>query len=299
MIQESTGKIADTLYALGKPALPAYLLTGKIPILFDAGMTIMGPEYLKGLEEHLGDAHRLAYNFLTHSHFDHSGAAPYLKRKIRMLKTGASRLAADIFKRPNAIQLIQSLSKDLEEKFKSQIGDSDVTFNGLDVDLFMEDGDEVDLGDGCGVQVMATPGHTRDAVSFYIPRLKALVGGEAVGGFDYNFSIRPQFLSSYDDYLASLERLKNLEVNLLLMGHFYVLTGEEAKGHILRSIEATRAFAERIEAELDCLQGNQDEVVKKIFREDYQEKKLIPQEERPFLINLKAQVKAVAERKKV
>jgi hypothetical protein len=38
-------------------------------------------------------------------------------------------------------------------------------------------------------------------------------------------------------------------------------------------------------------------VVKKIFREDYVEKKLIKQEERPFLINLKAQVKAVAEKK--
>ena len=38
-------------------------------------------------------------------------------------------------------------------------------------------------------------------------------------------------------------------------------------------------------------------MVKKIFQEDYVEKKLIQQEERPFLINLKAQVKAVAERK--
>lgn len=38
-------------------------------------------------------------------------------------------------------------------------------------------------------------------------------------------------------------------------------------------------------------------MVKKIFQEDYVEKKLIKQEERPFLINLKAQVKAVAEKK--
>ena len=132
MIKKSTGKISGELYALGSSALPAFLLMGKTPILFDAGMTFMGPLSLKELEKYLGQPERLAYNLLTHSHFDHCGSAPFLKRKIRGLKTGASRLAAGIFKRPNAIQLIRSLSSDMEKKFQSQIGNSDVSFPGLD-----------------------------------------------------------------------------------------------------------------------------------------------------------------------
>jgi hypothetical protein len=66
---------------------------------------------------------------------------------------------------------------------------------------------------------------------------------------------------------------------------------------ISRAIQATIIFGNRIDAELKAHGGNQEAVVKKIFQEDYIEKKLIDQEERPFRINLTAQVKAVAERK--
>ena len=67
---------------------------------------------------------------------------------------------------------------------------------------------------------------------------------------------------------------------------------------IPKAIEATRAFGRRIEQELKAAGGDQEAVVQKVFQEDYMEKKLINQDERPFLINLTAQVKAVAERKK-
>jgi glyoxylase-like metal-dependent hydrolase (beta-lactamase superfamily II) len=296
MIKESKGKITKEFCALGNPALPAYLLLGQSPVLFDSGMTVMGPLYLLGLKEYLGDPNRLTYLFLTHSHFDHAGSAPFLKRNLPGLKVAAGKAAADIFKRPNAIQLIQSLSKPMEEKMKSQADNLDVTFHGLELDRILEDGEEIRLEDGTRIQVIATPGHTRDTVCYYLPELKALVGGEAVGAFDRHFNVRPVFLSSYDDYLSSLEKLKTLKIDLLLLGHFYALTAD-AQDMIPKAIQATLAFGRRIDAELEAHRGNQETVVKKIFQEDYVEKKLINQEERPFLINLAAQVKAMAERK--
>ncbi len=81
------------------------------------------------------------------------------------------------------------------------------------------------------------------------------------------------------------------------MGHAHVLTEEDARGIVARVIEATLAFKTRIERELELSRGDQDAAVKKIFQEDYVEKKLISQDQRPFLINLAAQVKAIAERK--
>ncbi len=296
MIKESVGKISNEFYALGNPVLPAYLLQGKTPVLFDAGMTFMGPVYLQELKEKLGEAHPLSFLLLTHSHFDHSGSAPFLKKNIPGLKIGASHLAAEIFRRPNAIQLIQNLSQGMEEANRSKIGDADVTFRGLELDRSLRDGDELEMGDGTRIQAIATPGHTRDAISYYIPRLKALVAGEAVGTFDRNFNVRSVFLSSFDDYLSSLEKLRKLEIDLLMMGHSFVLT-EGAQEMISKTIEATRAFGRRIETELSSRGGDQEAVVKKIFQEDYVEKKLIRQEERPFLINLRAQVKTVAEKK--
>jgi glyoxylase-like metal-dependent hydrolase (beta-lactamase superfamily II) len=272
-------------------------LLGKVPALFDAGMTFVGPSYLKELKSYLRDAGRLQYLLLTHSHYDHCGSAPFLKKKVPGLNIGASRPAAEVWKRPNAIRLIQSLSRDDEERFQRLIGDEDVSFHTLEVDLILEDGNELILGDGIRVRVIATPGHTRDAVSFYLPEWKALIAGEAVGVFDRNFHIRPEFLSSYEDYVASLEKLASLDINLLLMAHWYVLTEDDARGYVPKSIEATKRCKEKIEDLLDTLGGDQEAVVKKIFEEEYVDSNTAQQEERPYLINLESKVKAVAGRK--
>jgi len=66
--------------------MPAFLLTSKTPVLFDAGVTAMGPQYLKDISTHLGNTDRLAYILLTHSHFDHCGACPFLKRRYKALR---------------------------------------------------------------------------------------------------------------------------------------------------------------------------------------------------------------------
>jgi glyoxylase-like metal-dependent hydrolase (beta-lactamase superfamily II) len=220
-----------------------------------------------------------------------------LKRKIPGLQIGASRLAAEIFKRPNAVRLIQSLSRDLEEKSKPLIGEEDVSFDSLQVGLPLADGEELFLGDGDRVQILATPGHTRDALSFYFPGCKILIAGEAVGSFDRNFRVEPNFLSSYEDYLSSLRKLEALDVQILLTGHFHALTGEEARKHIAESIKATGEFRERVEILLDELGGEQEAVVKRIFQVDYEEGGAVLQDEEPFRINLRAKVKAVAEKK--
>jgi glyoxylase-like metal-dependent hydrolase (beta-lactamase superfamily II) len=297
VIIESKGKIADGLFAVGAPELPAYLLMGKTPVLFDAGMTFMGPLYLKDLKTLLEDENRLRFIFLTHAHFDHSGACPYLKRHIEGLQVGAHPLAAQTFIKPNAVALIRSLSKDYEDRHAAQTGKEDIFFDALQVDILLEDGMDFDPGGGLGFKVVATPGHTRDSISFYIQKLKALITGEAVGVYDRNMTIHPEYLASYDDYLASLEKLARLDLDILMMSHYFMLTGQDAKGYIVKSIERTKIFKTRIENCLHELHGDREAVVKRIFKEDFEDTGAILQDARPFLINLAAKVRAVAERK--
>lgn len=295
MIIESKGKLGDGLYAIGTAELPGYLLSGATPALFDSGMTFAGPLYLEGLKSCLGDENRLSYLFLTHSHFDHSGAGPYLRKRIKGLKVGAHKLAADTFKKPNAVELIRSLSRDYEEKYTPEAEREAVAFDCLEVDIILDDGTEFDLGNGLSFRVIATPGHTKDSVSFYIPKLKALITGEAAGVYDKNFTIHPEFLASYKDYLASLEKLAVLDLDILMMSHFFTLTGDDAAGYISKAITGARAFRDRIEDYLKSAGGDREAVVRRIYKEDFEDTGAILQEARPYLINLQAKVRAVAE----
>lgn len=294
MIIDRKGAIAEGLCSIGSADLPAWLVKAEIPSLFDAGITFMGPPYLADLKSHLGDPGRLRYLFLTHAHFDHAGAAPYLKRKIPGLKVAANRLSADILGKPGAVKLIQSLSKDFEDQHASLLAGHDVFFDGLEVDRIVEDGEEIDLGKGWLFQVIATPGHTRDAVSFYFPRMKALITGEAAGVLDTKHNIHPEFLASYNDYIRSLEKLSRLDVEILMLGHQYVLTQGDARGYLKEALVRTRVFRDRIEHYLRDASGNQEAAVQRIFREDYLDTGAIQQDQRSYLINLSAKVRAVA-----
>jgi glyoxylase-like metal-dependent hydrolase (beta-lactamase superfamily II) len=295
MILERTGRIADGLFSIGDKDIPTWLLMSGTPALFDAGITFMGPRYLADLREHLGDVRRLGWLFLTHSHFDHAGAAPYLKRQIPNLKVAAGASAAETFKKESAVRLIQSLSRDYEEKFSGLIGSENVSFDTLTVDRVLQDGEEVDLDSGWVVRVIATPGHTRDGLSYYIPRVRGLIIGEAAGVPDRNGVIHPEFLASYRDYIASLKRLIDIDVDIVMIGHHFVFTGEDARDYLRRSHDRTLVFRHRIEDYLRDTGGDREAVIRRIYKEDYEDTGAIQQDARAFLLNLAAKVKAVAE----
>ena len=295
MILEKTGKICDGLYSIGYHFIPAFLLMSDPPVLFDAGLTIAGPRYLEDMREYVGNPDRLGYIFLTHSHYDHCGAVPFLKRNIPGVKIVTSAPAAATLQKETAVQLMKSLNNDYENKFRKFIGTEDVSFDSISVDQTVKDGDEFNLGSDWVIQVMATPGHTRDSVSYYIPKIKALIPGEATGVLNGNYDIQSEFSSSYHDYVHSLERLATLDVEILLLPHVHVLTGEDAKKHFVNSLNAARVLKERVEDRLDAFNGDRDAAIEAIVKEDYDESQAVLQDKRSFLLNLQAKVKAVAE----
>ena len=80
------GKIVDDFYVMGHANVPVYLLDGPKPALFDAGFMALAKCYEQDIKKILG-SRSPAYLFLTHSHFDHVGAAGYLKKVWPDLRT--------------------------------------------------------------------------------------------------------------------------------------------------------------------------------------------------------------------
>jgi glyoxylase-like metal-dependent hydrolase (beta-lactamase superfamily II) len=294
MILEQTGKICDGLYGTGYHFIPAFLLASPAPVLFDAGVAAMGPRYLKDMETILGSADALHYLLLTHSHYDHCGAAPFLKKKIPALRIGADAHAAKVLQKPSAVELMRALNDNFAHVFSDVIETDYIPFDPVAVDVILKEGDELELGGGWTVRVIATPGHTRDSLSYYIPKIKVLIAGEA-GGVFHNGAIQPEFSSSYSDYVASLEKMAALDVEILALAHQHILTGEDAGAYLKDSLSATRSFKKRIEEYLDRFNGDREKTVEAMAAEDYDDTVQIQQDKKSFLLNLEAKVRVVAD----
>lgn len=295
MIIQQTGRLARGLYAVGNMIFPGYVLTGRQNILFDAGISAMGPVYLDELSKLLGDPERLDILLITHAHFDHIGGAAYLKEKIPSLRIGASPKIRDVLNRPKVIQKIQNILKEYDNIYTNGNIDEEAVFKPFKIDIDLADGMEFALGDDITVRAIETPGHTPDCFCFYIPHAAALVSGEALGMPDPEMNILPEFLSSYEDYMASLEKMAKLDVNMILLPHGAVLTDEHASGYIEKSISASREFRDKIIKAIELHNGNIDKVTETMSEDPVAKAISEQQGKSAFILNLKAQIKTVAE----
>lgn len=122
----------------------------------------------------------------------------------------------------------------------------------LDATGFIADGDRLILG-GREVEAIATPGHSRGHLSFYLPADRFLIAGDHVlPHITPNLSpdlTAPAFLP-LECFLASLARVEDLEVGMVLPAHgrpFPDLPGRVAEmreHHRQRSELALSALAE-------------------------------------------------------
>jgi glyoxylase-like metal-dependent hydrolase (beta-lactamase superfamily II) len=83
----------------------------------------------------------------------------------------------------------------------------------------LDDGHVLEIGD-YRFEVVSTPGHTPGHLCLYEPRLKMLISGDHVlGDITPNITMWREDGDSLGDYLASLDKVAALDVELVLPGH--------------------------------------------------------------------------------
>ena len=80
------GKITDRIDFLGTHQICLYLIKGKEYMIVGGGMSYIAPSLEKQFSAMAVDLSKIKYLVIPHSHFDHCGAVPYLKRKLKFPK---------------------------------------------------------------------------------------------------------------------------------------------------------------------------------------------------------------------
>jgi 2-aminobenzoylacetyl-CoA thioesterase len=291
-------QILKGLYRLGSPEFPAFLVVGSQRVVqIDGGPAFMGPGYLQDIQEVLGNGRGPDFLFHTHSHFDHVGGTPFLLRHFPEIKAGGSETFAKRLSQTKTGKAIGDLNRALVRKNNRDrtFSPGDFDYSLLKIDQILEDGDFVDLGGGVSLEVMATPGHTSDSLSFFLPHLEVVLAGDALGiipGDD--FWVAPQFLSGYETYLDSIERIRQRAPKTILLGHHSVVRQGECERFFNASIADCRVFRAMIEQFLKESQMEEELVVRRIQAAEYHTLRRGKQPEAAFLLNLTAQVRLIA-----
>lgn len=160
-------------------------------------------------------AEQIEYLLLTHCHFDHTGGADALRRKM------GCRIVA------------HELDAPYLEQGNNEVTAADwygASLKPFHVDMLLRgDEQEIMLGDRV-VRAIHTPGHSPGSVVY----LTESEDKRVLFGQDIHGPLHPGFLSDREKYRRSLEAMLALEPDILCEGHYGVFRGKKKCADFIR-----------------------------------------------------------------
>lgn len=185
--------------------------------LLDCGMAYCGRELAENLRQAL-EERPLDYIILSHSHYDHIGALPYVKQAYPKAVTLGAEHAQKILARPGARKLMKELGEVAREKYRPGSCE-EIPTDGLKVDRIIGEGDGISLGERT-LTVMETKGHTDCSLSFFLKPDSILFASESTGILEKLDYVHTPILKSYEDAMESFYKCRACGAKSIVLPHF-------------------------------------------------------------------------------
>ena len=191
--------------------------------LIDCGMAYCGKKMVENLQAVLKQEGKenLDYVLLSHSHYDHIGALPYIKDAYPQVVVCGSEHCRKILEKPSAHALMKELGTSARELYEPANQD-EIPVHNLKVDRVMVDGDIISLGEEW-IVALETKGHTDCCLSYVLEPLKLLFASESAGILEGKDYVNTPFLKSFRDAVNSSRRCRAYGVNYICLSHFGML----------------------------------------------------------------------------
>ncbi|MBP2638909.1 MAG: beta-lactamase domain protein [Firmicutes bacterium] len=273
----------------GGPGGSAFLVMGREKTaLLDCGMAYCAPKLFENLSKVLKNR-MLDYLFISHSHYDHIGAIPYIKTKWPNAKLLGAEHARKILTRPTALATIRTLGREAANCYGADDID-DYEDKLLQVDECIGDGDTFELG-GVSIDVVRTTGHTQCSLSFLINK-NTLFASESTGCMSRSGKIYPAFITSSAEALQSIAICQQLQPAVIISPHYGFVSHIEVPAYwdnCRAAIKETRDF---IIAEADC--GYEEEQILLAYEQRFRdEQSRVEQPLAAFQLNTRFMIKTV------
>lgn len=244
-------------------------------LLHDLGMACFHEKLIDNIEKEL-QGKAPDYVVLSHSHYDHIGALPYIIEKWHDIQVCAGRKTAQVFKRQGALDMILSMGKNAAMFYG--MDEDDIKTDGVRVDRILENGDVIDLGEE-KLLCFETRGHTDCSMSFLLQPQGILFASESTGVMETADRIHTSVLKSFDESIESAEFLKFLPWKEIIVPHYGFLEDEVKDRFLDMYIEAAMEEQKLLKKWID--EGlTPEEMFKEHKRRYWNEKRA---ENQPFL----------------
>ena len=193
-------------------------------VLHDCGMAYSAEETISNIKKEL-DGENLDYILVSHTHYDHIGALPYIKKAFPGVRTVGSAYGQYVLTRPGALKVIKSLGESAAAQYGT--GNEDITTDGMGIDIVLADGEKLDIGmsaDGPAyITALETKGHTDCAMTYVIEPCGIMLACESTGICVGPMKMDVAILKSFDDSIASLEKCRNYGAKRIISPHYGIV----------------------------------------------------------------------------
>jgi 2-aminobenzoylacetyl-CoA thioesterase len=221
---KASGEITENTLQITTATASHLIISGEYCAISDAGIYAEGESLWKRIEE---EVETIEFILLTHAHFDHVGAVPYLRSQAPHLRLLGGRETETLLKDAEYTRVLYEKNKNASEALGETM---DLSFDDwhsmLQPDMTLSDGESFSLGGGVDIILIDTPGHTPDSVSYYVKPDAAFIGGDILGHYGGRDLVTPAFSGDYKTYLASLQKISSYDIQVLSLPHGGSLTGE-------------------------------------------------------------------------
>ena len=248
MQRTEPGNVTKRILLLGKRESCLYLVDGdRESVVIGGGMAYIAPDLIEQLRTFSVDEKKVKQVVILHSHFDHCGLVPFMKKRWPWVMVSASRRAKELLSDSRVSESIGSMNhlalvKAGVEKAADEMG---FGFTGVEVEEVLGEGDRVQCGD-LNIEVIEVPGHSSCSIALYLREEKALFASDAAG-VRYGDYYMAAGNSNFDFFQQSLEKMSRLEVEVLLGEHFGAFDGKEGRGYLQKAMEEARKTRRLIE----------------------------------------------------